>query len=84
MISKPTTPQLIDAACTELETKIAPAVADPATKIVVGARRDASCGSRAVLERLAAAVKPPPEPRADQIVSPSRERRIDPRQSPRA
>ena len=35
MISKPTTPQLIDAACTELETKIAPAVSDPATKIVV-------------------------------------------------
>jgi len=35
MISKPTTPQLIDAACTELETKIAPAISDPATKIVV-------------------------------------------------
>jgi hypothetical protein len=35
MISKPTTPQLIDAACVELETKIAPAVSDPAAKVVV-------------------------------------------------
>ena len=35
MISKPTTPQLIDAACTELETRVAPAISDPATKVVV-------------------------------------------------
>jgi hypothetical protein len=35
MISKPTTPQLIDAACTELETRVVPAISDPATKVVV-------------------------------------------------
>jgi hypothetical protein len=35
MISKPTTPQLIDAACVELETKVAPAITDAATKVVV-------------------------------------------------
>jgi len=35
MISKPTTPQLIDAACTELETRVAPTISDPATKVVV-------------------------------------------------
>jgi hypothetical protein len=35
MISKPTTPQLIDTACTELESKVAPAVTDGATKVVL-------------------------------------------------
>jgi hypothetical protein len=35
MISKPTTPQLIDAACTELENRVAPAITDGATKVVV-------------------------------------------------
>jgi hypothetical protein len=35
MISKPTTPQLIDAACTELESKVAPEVSDPATRVAV-------------------------------------------------
>lgn len=35
MISRPTTPQLIEAACTELENKVAPAITDGATKVVV-------------------------------------------------
>jgi hypothetical protein len=35
MISKPTTPQLIDAACTELESKVAPAVTDGSIKVVL-------------------------------------------------
>jgi hypothetical protein len=35
MISKPTTPQLIEAACTELENKVAPTISEGATKVVV-------------------------------------------------
>jgi hypothetical protein len=35
MISKPTTPQLIGAACAELETKVAPAIADGTTRVVL-------------------------------------------------
>jgi hypothetical protein len=35
VISKPTTPQLIDAACAELTAKVAPAIADPSTRIVL-------------------------------------------------
>lgn len=35
MISKPTTQQLIDAVCTELGTKVAPAVTDPTAKLVL-------------------------------------------------
>ena len=35
MISKPTTHQLIDAVCTELDTKVAPAVADATAKLVL-------------------------------------------------
>ena len=35
MISKPTTQQLIDAACTELAAKVAPAVTDSTAKLVL-------------------------------------------------
>jgi hypothetical protein len=35
MITKPTTPQLIEAACIELETKVGPAITDGAAKVVV-------------------------------------------------
>jgi hypothetical protein len=35
MISKPTTQQLIDAVCTELDTKVAPAVTDATAKLVL-------------------------------------------------
>jgi hypothetical protein len=35
MISRPTTAQLIDATCVELETKVAPAVTDQAVKVVL-------------------------------------------------
>jgi hypothetical protein len=35
VISKPTTPQLIDAACVELETKVAPAIVDGTVRVVL-------------------------------------------------
>lgn len=35
MIAKPTTQQLIDAVCTELDAKVAPAVTDPTAKLVL-------------------------------------------------
>ena len=35
MISKPTTPQLIAAACTELESKVGPAITDVTTRVVL-------------------------------------------------
>ncbi len=35
MISRPTTPQLIEACCAELTGKVAPAVSDPTVKVVL-------------------------------------------------
>jgi len=35
MISQPTSPQLIEAACAELSTKVAPFVTDPAARVVL-------------------------------------------------